>query len=161
MQWLRHTRFEPPTVAEQHQDMMRQERMKQLAAQADVRWAEKPSALDAPDKQQPVQMLQSRDPDSGVTQMNADQEIRDSVAPRRPIDQEAARPAPAEPEPAAEPQQMPRDPPAPPAEDDAPAFTARKRLKKEPKEDSPWKQAAQSQEWQPQGWSPAPAKRRS
>ena len=79
MQWLRHTRYEPPTVAEQHQDMMRIERMKQLAAQADARWAEKPSALDAPDKQQPVQMLQSRDPDSGVTQMNADQEIRDSI----------------------------------------------------------------------------------
>jgi NADH dehydrogenase [ubiquinone] 1 alpha subcomplex assembly factor 2 len=159
MQWLRHTRYEPPTVAEQHQDMMRIERMKQLAAQADARWAEKPSALDAPDKQQPVQMLQSRDPDSGVTQMNADQEIRDSIEPPRPLDQEAARPAPVEPEQPAEPQQMPRDPPAPAAQDDAPAFTAKKRMKKEPK-DSPWKQAAQNQEWQPQGWSPAPAKRR-
>ncbi|KAA8626382.1 NDUFA12 domain containing protein [Pyrenophora tritici-repentis] len=110
MQWLRHTRFEPPTVDEQHQDLIRQARIKQLAAQADARWAEKPSALDAPDKQQPMQMLQSKDPDSGVTQMN-----------------------------------------------DA---TPRKRMRKEPK-DSPWKQAAQSQEWQPQGWSPAPAKRRS
>ena len=160
MQWLRHTRYEPPTVAEQHQDMMRQERMKQLAAQADARWAEKPSALDAPDKQQPVQMLQSRDPDSGVTQMNADQETRDSVEPPRLLDQEVARPAPVETEQPAEPQQMPRDPPAPPAEDDAPAFTPRKRMKKDPK-DSPWKQSAQSQEWQPQGWSPAPAKRRS
>ncbi|KAI0586581.1 NDUFA12 domain-containing protein [Pyrenophora tritici-repentis] len=70
MQWLRHTRFEPPTVDEQHQDLIRQARIKQLAAQADARWAEKPSALDAPDKQQPMQMLQSKDPDSGVTQMN-------------------------------------------------------------------------------------------
>jgi len=139
MQWLRHTRFEPPTVAEQHQDLMRQARMKQLAAQADARWAEKPSALDAPDKQQPMQMLQSKDPDSGVTQMNVEQEIRDKAAWQT------------------EPEQTP---PAPAVEDHVPDATPRKRMRKEPK-DSPWKQAAQSQEWQPQGWSPAPAKRKS
>ncbi|KAF1937383.1 hypothetical protein EJ02DRAFT_56358 [Clathrospora elynae] len=128
MQWLRHTRFEPPSVAEQQQDLLRQERMKTLAAQADARWALKPSALDAPDKQQPVQMLQSRDPESGVTQTTADQETRD----------------------------RPRLVPAP--TEDAP--TMRQRTKKEPR-DSPWGQAAQNEEWQPQGWSPAPAKRRT
>ncbi|RMZ74471.1 hypothetical protein GMOD_00003516 [Pyrenophora seminiperda CCB06] len=146
MQWLRHTRFEPPTITEQHQDLMRQARMKQLAAQADARWAETPSALDAPDKQQPMQMLQSRDPDSGLTQMNLDQEVRD----------EAARQV--------EPEHISPDPPVPAqaaaVEDDAPDATPRKRMRKEPK-DTPWKQAAQSQDWQPQGWSPAPAKRRA
>jgi NADH dehydrogenase [ubiquinone] 1 alpha subcomplex assembly factor 2 len=159
MQWLRHTRFEPPTVTEQQQDLMRQERMKQLAAQADARWASKPSALDAPDKQQPVQMLQSKDIESGIAQMNADQEMVDKVEPPRQLGQEESTPAPVKP---AEPQQMPRDPPAP-AADDAPAFTAKKRLRKEPKEpkDSPWNQTAQPQEWQPQGWTPAPAKRRT
>jgi NADH dehydrogenase [ubiquinone] 1 alpha subcomplex assembly factor 2 len=161
MQWLRHTRFDPPTVAEQHQDLIRQERMKTLAAQADARWASKASALDAPDKQQPVQMLQSRDPDSGVTQMNADQETRDRARPPQPLEQEEARldATPAEP---AQPQQMPRDPPVPAGEHEAPAFTAKKKLRKEKEpKDSPWAQSAQSQEWQPHGWTPAPAKRRS
>ncbi|KAH8700070.1 hypothetical protein GQ44DRAFT_632471, partial [Phaeosphaeriaceae sp. PMI808] len=80
MQWLRHTRFEPPTLAEQQQDLARQDRIKVLASQADARWASKPSALDAPDKGQPVQMLQSRDLDSSAGQMNMDinQEIRDA-----------------------------------------------------------------------------------
>jgi NADH dehydrogenase [ubiquinone] 1 alpha subcomplex assembly factor 2 len=135
--------------------------MKTLAAQADARWASKPSALDAPDKQQPVQMLQSRDPDSGVTQMNAEEEIRDRSQPPQPLQEEEARldATPAEP---AKPQQMPRDPPAPAVEDEAPAFKAKKRLRKEKEPNaSPWAQSAQPQEWQPQGWSPAPAKRRS
>jgi NADH dehydrogenase [ubiquinone] 1 alpha subcomplex assembly factor 2 len=127
MQWLRHTRFDPPSIAEQQQDLMRQERIKLLAAQADAKWAEKPSALDAPDKQQPVQPLQSKDPDSGLTQTNTTTATQTSI---------------------------------PTATQDAPASTPRKRITKEPK-DSPWKQATQSQDWQPQGWSPAPAKRQS
>ncbi|RAR09827.1 electron carrier [Stemphylium lycopersici] len=150
MQWLRHTRFEPPTVAEQHQDLMRQERMKMLAAQADARWAEKPSALDAPDKQQPVQPLQSKDAESGVAQMRVDEGIRDRAEPPRQLGREPTDPAT---DPAT-------DPTNPAVKDDAPASKAKKRMRKEPK-DSPWKHAAQGQEWQPQGWSPAPAKRRS
>lgn len=139
---------------------MRQERMKTLAAQADARWAAKPSALDAPDKQQPVQMLQSRDPDSGVTQMNADQEVRDRA---EMVQQEESTPPP--PVESGQAQQMPQDPPEPPRTEDAP-FVAKKRLKKEQKEqseskDSPWNQAAQQQEWQPKGWSPAPARRKA
>ena len=159
MQWLRHTRYDPPSVAEQQQDMMRQERMKILAAQADARWAAKPSALDAPDKQQHMQMLQSRDPDSGVTQMNADQEIRDRAGLARVEEQEESRPS-AVTANAAQP--MPRDPPAPAEVDNAP-FKAKKKLRKEAKEpkDSPWNQAAQAQDWQPKGWSQAPARRRA
>lgn len=160
MQWLRHTREHPPTVAEQHQDMMRQERMKLLAAQADARWASKPSALDAPDKQQPMPMLQSRDPDSGIAATDAEPKARINVQT-----------------PAAEQSKMEEqadtirtEAPAQSAESgtleesmEAPTLTTRKRMKKEPK-DSPWKQAAHGnpgQDWQPKGWSPAPAKRRA
>lgn len=46
VQWLRHTRFEPPSISEQQLDEIRQAQMKELAAQADARWAAKPSALD-------------------------------------------------------------------------------------------------------------------
>lgn len=157
MQWLRHTRFDPPTLSEQQQDVMRQERMKVLASQADARWASKPSALDAPDKQQPMQMLQSRDPDSGVTQMNADQEARDRAEPPRTVEEQEAKPQPVADH--AEPQQMPRDPPVPASTDDAPHAQARKKMKKDPK-DSPWGQADTPKDWQPQSWSPAPARRR-
>jgi NADH dehydrogenase [ubiquinone] 1 alpha subcomplex assembly factor 2 len=47
-QWLRHTRRDPPSLTEQAQDILRQEQLKVLAAQADARWAEKPSVLDPP-----------------------------------------------------------------------------------------------------------------
>lgn len=47
-QWLRHTRATPPSLAEQRADVARQERMKVLAAEADARWAAKPSYLDSP-----------------------------------------------------------------------------------------------------------------
>ena len=48
MQWLRHTRHEAPTINEQQLDEIRQAKMKLLAAQADARWASKPSYLDYP-----------------------------------------------------------------------------------------------------------------
>lgn len=68
MQWLRHTRFDPPSLVEQQADQIRQERMKILAAVADERWASKPSVFDPPEKQQPIQMLTSRDPAGSVGQ---------------------------------------------------------------------------------------------
>jgi NADH dehydrogenase [ubiquinone] 1 alpha subcomplex assembly factor 2 len=162
MQWLRHTRFEPPTLIEQRQEIVRQDQMKVLASQADARWASKPSALDAPDKQQPVQMLKSRDSDSGVVQMNAEQDVRDRAEPPR-IEESDAQSQRVQEEP--ELQQMPRDPPVPATTDDAPSTNTRK-FKKDPKEpkDSPWNQAAQNnsgQDWQPKGWTPAPARRRT
>jgi NADH dehydrogenase [ubiquinone] 1 alpha subcomplex assembly factor 2 len=50
IQWLRHTRHEAPTINEQQLDEIRQAQVKLLAAQADARWASKPSYLDAPSK---------------------------------------------------------------------------------------------------------------
>ncbi|MCJ1371204.1 hypothetical protein MMC20_002419 [Loxospora ochrophaea] len=49
-QWLRHTRLSPPSLAEQSADLTRQAQLKQLAALADQRWAEKPSFLDRPEE---------------------------------------------------------------------------------------------------------------
>lgn len=48
-QWLRYMRAAPPTLDEQRADVARQDRIKVLAAQADARWAAKPSLLDHPD----------------------------------------------------------------------------------------------------------------
>ncbi|KAF2689862.1 hypothetical protein K458DRAFT_382990 [Lentithecium fluviatile CBS 122367] len=142
MQWLRHTRAEAPTIADQQAEVYRQARIKQLAAQADARWAAKPSVLDAPDKQQPAQMLESRDPNAGVAQMNADLETTEKAEPSRSEalnPEEAAR------------------------TEDAPTLKTRKRMRTEPK-DSPWQQVAKGNpgdEWQPAPWSPGPAKRRT
>ncbi|KAI8228046.1 NADH-ubiquinone oxidoreductase assembly factor N7BML [Colletotrichum sp. SAR 10_77] len=47
-QWLRHTREHPPSLEEQSSEVVRQERMKLLAAQADARWEAKPRVMDAP-----------------------------------------------------------------------------------------------------------------
>ncbi|KAK0101359.1 hypothetical protein ONS95_006533 [Cadophora gregata] len=61
-QWLRHTRRDPPSLIEQSQDLIRQRNLKILAAQADARWAAKPSFLDAPARSQPEPALEVKDP---------------------------------------------------------------------------------------------------
>jgi NADH dehydrogenase [ubiquinone] 1 alpha subcomplex assembly factor 2 len=150
VQWLRQTRFEPPSLAEQQADVVRQAQMKMLAAQADARWAAKPSMLDAPNKQQPIQPLESRDQDSGIRQMNVDQDVRDRAQPpTMPEDTESI---------SAEKETV---------EDEntttAPTLKQQRVMKKEPK-DSPWKQAARAnpgEDWQPKEWAPGPAKRRA
>ena len=165
MQWLRHTRFEPPTVQEQQAEVQRQMNIKLLAARADERWAAKPSALDAPDKQQPVQMLESRDPKSGVVQTNVGAELRSRGGEARSAEarqEEGERPAhDMRPDvtPGAEAPQKDTG-----LSEEAPAFKAKKkmRINKEPKEDSPWKQAAAGNpgdDWQPKAWAPPPRRR--
>lgn len=47
-QWLKHTRYEAPTIEEQQADLARQGQLKYLAQVADERWASKPSFLDKP-----------------------------------------------------------------------------------------------------------------
>jgi len=63
-QWLRHTRSEPPSLTEQAQDIVRQRNLKRLAAEADARWAAKPSFLDSPGQPERQQLpdLQGKDP---------------------------------------------------------------------------------------------------
>ncbi|KAF2659917.1 hypothetical protein K491DRAFT_688777 [Lophiostoma macrostomum CBS 122681] len=150
IQWLRHTRFEPPSLAEQQADVVRQAQMKMLAAQADARWAAKPSALDAPNKQQPIQPLESGDQSSGIRQINVDQEVRDRAEP--PPTFENAKEV-SEQRPTTEHESTTT----------APTIKPQRVMKKEPT-DSPWKQAARTNpgdEWQPQEWSPGPARRKA
>ncbi|KAF2110725.1 hypothetical protein BDV96DRAFT_198910 [Lophiotrema nucula] len=145
MQWLRHTRFEPPSINEQRADVFRREQMKVLAAEADARWASKPSAMDAPDKQQPAHMLESRDVNSGIRQANVDEDARDSTERPRTTEEVEATP-----QAAAEAQESKETP-----------VSAQGKVKT-PKE-SPWKQPPKGgpgEEWQPESWSPAPARRR-
>jgi NADH dehydrogenase [ubiquinone] 1 alpha subcomplex assembly factor 2 len=49
LQWLRYTRLEPPSIEELQQDVLRQERMKVLAKEADARWESKESFLVQPE----------------------------------------------------------------------------------------------------------------
>ncbi|RDA83490.1 hypothetical protein CP532_7056 [Ophiocordyceps camponoti-leonardi (nom. inval.)] len=53
-QWLRHLRRDPPSLAEQRQDVFRQQQVKQLAAEADARWEAKPRLINdnTPQQQQ-------------------------------------------------------------------------------------------------------------
>lgn len=55
IQWLRHTRQSPPSLTEQSQDLVRQRNLKILAAEADARWAAKPSFLNAPEQNDKLQ----------------------------------------------------------------------------------------------------------
>ncbi|KAK7432788.1 hypothetical protein QQZ08_000650 [Neonectria magnoliae] len=48
-QWLRYTRRDPPTLDEQQDDVVRQARIKVLAAEADARWEAKPRVMEAPE----------------------------------------------------------------------------------------------------------------
>lgn len=63
-QWLRHTRSAPPSLTEQSQDVTRQQNLKVLAAEADARWAAKPSFLDSPGQArgQPLPATEVKDP---------------------------------------------------------------------------------------------------
>ncbi|RDA92802.1 hypothetical protein CP533_0801 [Ophiocordyceps camponoti-saundersi (nom. inval.)] len=54
-QWLRHQRREAPSLEEQRHDVLRQEQVKQLAAEADARWEAKPRLLNDTPKQQKKQ----------------------------------------------------------------------------------------------------------
>ncbi|KAF2020962.1 hypothetical protein BU24DRAFT_404022 [Aaosphaeria arxii CBS 175.79] len=142
MQWLRHTRYDPPSLAEQRADIARQERIKLLAAQADARWAAKESALDKPDQEQQPHLLEPKEPQMASDRVDIEQEMGDRVSTTR------------SPEPARDTE----------GTEGGPTTTAPKKFKakKEPKE-SPFKSATPSNpgdEWQPESWTPAPAKRR-
>lgn len=76
IQWLRHTRYEAPTINEQQLDEIRQTKIKQLAAQADARWASKPSYLDAPSK--PVRFTPISIDDTSPTDKLNEADIKDA-----------------------------------------------------------------------------------
>jgi NADH dehydrogenase [ubiquinone] 1 alpha subcomplex assembly factor 2 len=79
MQWLRHTRASPPSINEQQLDEVRQVQLKQLAAEADARWASKPSFLSAPSKQPDTITSMLQDPGGGADRMeNRSQVVRNT-----------------------------------------------------------------------------------
>lgn len=71
-QWLRHTRFDPPSLTEQSQDLVRQEQLKILAARADARWAAKESYLDQPERRQALPAMGVSDRGAYVGEVDHD-----------------------------------------------------------------------------------------
>ncbi|KAG5981757.1 hypothetical protein E4U55_002586 [Claviceps digitariae] len=53
-QWLRHMRAQPPSLDEQEGDLVRRERTKVLAAEADARWEAKPRVMSPQDGDSPA-----------------------------------------------------------------------------------------------------------
>jgi len=76
-QWLRHTRSNPPSLTEQSQDVIRQQNLKVLAAEADARWAAKPSLLDSPGQArgQPLPAMEVNDPGGYATSTEPENRI--------------------------------------------------------------------------------------
>ncbi|KAI1500436.1 hypothetical protein F5X99DRAFT_240258 [Biscogniauxia marginata] len=132
-QWLRYSREDPPTLREQSADVARRERVRALAAEADARWAAKPSLLDMPtppggSKRQPAPALDTE----GIRPREREQgwhvarEHDEGDQGRR----KDAAPAPASSSP------QPRE--------------------------NPWKrpQGGPSEKWQPAAWTPSAAPRK-
>ncbi|KAM7222453.1 hypothetical protein V8F06_002231 [Rhypophila decipiens] len=134
-QWLRHQRPVPPSIAEQQAEVARQERLKYLAAQADARWAAKPSLVDGPSKatlEQPKPPLTSPSMERNTNQPPTDtnQSANDSAAvPREKVWEKM--------------QQQQKQQSSPPKSD-------------------PWKQqrGGPSEEWQPKAWDPSASSKR-
>ncbi|KAK5990203.1 NADH-ubiquinone oxidoreductase assembly factor N7BML [Cladobotryum mycophilum] len=68
-QWLRYTRRDPPSLEEQQSDVIRQAKMKHLAAAADARWEAKPRVMEAPRTETTTQALPPLD--AGVVKEEA------------------------------------------------------------------------------------------
>lgn len=110
--------------------------MKQLAADADARWAAKPSALDMPPEAQSAPQLSPRDPAGYAPQTE-------------PEEREGVRNA------AGAPEEVK-------ASTEGKENVDQGRFKGDTKEKSPapWQESASSQEWQPDSWAPKVARRR-
>lgn len=137
-QWLRHTRFEPPTLQEQQLDVSRQAQVKQLAARADERWRSQESFLDSPKQQQPAPAIGVHDPGGYVQQTEPEQAqgVRSAVEDAQNLTAAA---------------------------EDKPADDGRFKGKTKQKEDNPWTKAergAPSENWQPGSWSPGTTRRK-
>ncbi|KAL1997237.1 hypothetical protein VTN49DRAFT_7384 [Thermomyces lanuginosus] len=79
-QWLRYVRQDPPSLEEQHRDVIRQQEIKRLAQLADERWRSKPSYLDKPQTQQPLPATRTSD----ATLNPAEQSANYSRSPAQP-----------------------------------------------------------------------------
>ncbi|GAB7356689.1 hypothetical protein MBLNU459_g7400t1 [Dothideomycetes sp. NU459] len=139
-QWLRHTRFEAPSTQEQQYEVSRQVRMRQLAADADARWAEKESFLDSPSKQQPAPAIGVKDPASYMhntqTEPERNEGVRSAVGDSSEVKASSVG---------------------------RPTDEGRFKGKTKDKDANPWAKAhtgGPGESWQPDSWSPGVAQRR-
>jgi len=144
-QWLRHTRAEPPSVDEQRSDLLRQERIKVLAAEADARWAAKPSYIDGPEMGQAAPPLRSPRREDGPNPAGTlAEDVRETMSSGNRPDEE---PGSSKKETWGVLQEEEKE---------------KMRTGKQPETD-PWKQAdagVPGQNWQPQGWNPSASPKR-
>ncbi|KAK5664012.1 hypothetical protein OQA88_226 [Cercophora sp. LCS_1] len=143
-QWLRNTRKDPPTLEEQEADVIRQERMKMLAAEADARWETKgrlvgsPAGAPGQPMGQPVPVL-----GTGIAEGTGSDELSGRVPKEEPAKSDEVKDAKGSRE-----------------------ETWRKMRDEEEgvlKGKGPWKQAAPSgpgETWQPKAWQSGEAKKR-
>lgn len=168
-QWLRHTRKDAPSLTEQSQDLVRQRNLKILAAQADARWAAKPSFLDAPGRAQPLPTMEIKDP-GGYTQSSEPTEPEEKMGVRNAVgggleDNMQDTNTPLEEAVANGGVRIPDDDEGL-AKTESTERSARKegdrRKEKNEQQPDPWKQArgGPSEEWQPQAWTGGVAPRR-
>jgi NADH dehydrogenase [ubiquinone] 1 alpha subcomplex assembly factor 2 len=143
-QWLRHTRAAPPTVDEQKSDRLRQERIKVLAAQADARWASRPSVLDGPELGQTVPPLRSARRDGATRPAGTlAEDVRETMSSGDRPDEE--------------PGSSEKESWGVSQEGDKEAV----RAGRAPAVKDSWKPArGPSEDWQPKGWNPGAASKR-
>lgn len=183
-QWLRHTRQAAPTLAEQELDVLRQRRVKVLAAQADESWEAKGRLVGGPSMRQPrpglgmggTTVAGQSETGTGTAAMGADgaeptrgndaategkQEMRaekrttSKVASGQEIlDRESER-------------MKISGGPGPKVYTNPGVSRQAKTARREPatpppRKEDPWKNArgGPSEDWQPQAWSPGQATRR-
>ncbi|KAJ6446417.1 NADH dehydrogenase [ubiquinone] 1 alpha subcomplex assembly factor 2 [Purpureocillium lavendulum] len=149
-QWLRHTRPDAPSLAEQRDDVARQRRVKVLAAEADARWDAKPRVMEAPEDA--AARSSSRSGGGSLPPAAADPTARDEAAhaeeQQAPQEQERAQDA------SGSPEQIATEP-SPDAKKPTTTTTT--------PENDPWAKAkpqGPGETWQPTAWSPTAAKKR-
>ena len=139
-QWLRHTRYEPPSIPEQQYEVSRQAAMKGLAARADERWKSIPSFLDPPERQQPQPAIGVKDPGGHApqTEPEAKQGVASGVEDQGKVDAVVKE-----------------------GKDvDEGRFKGATRERQPAPWDQPKKGGAPGENWQPESWSPGVVTRR-
>lgn len=131
LQWLRYTREEGPSLLEQESEKRRQVEMRQLAALADQRWAEKESVLDDPRKTgQTGPLMLPRDNAGygmGQTESEDKEGVRNMAATAEEVQGKTEGKG---------------------------SAVDKGRFKGETREKDPWSKTGPSEGWQPQAWTP-------
>ncbi|SMR50976.1 unnamed protein product [Zymoseptoria tritici ST99CH_1A5] len=154
-QWLRHTRDEPPTLPEQHAEIARQGRMRQLAAEADERWKSVPSFLDKPRTAAAPQLESS----SQSVQQPESPFQSPTLTPDRPTLPEVGSSEETRTEPISPTGGKPEEEVTGEKKKDAYSFKPKKARKENPFDKALPKGNA-GENWQPEGWTPGVAPRR-